>query len=59
MRSEDDLTYKLGAVIKGSTNVRKSEQEGTPAYIVTEYEQLLQVCVIEYAFSQSLFLNIF
>ncbi|KAN0114024.1 hypothetical protein V8E52_007173 [Russula decolorans] len=30
MRSEDDLTYKLGEVIKASTNVRKSEQEGTP-----------------------------
>ena len=47
MRSEDDLTYKLGEVIKASTNVRKSEQEGSPAHIVTEYEQLLQVCAIE------------
>ena len=44
MRSEDDLTYKLGEIIKASTNVRKSEQEGSPAHIVTEYEQLLQVC---------------
>ena len=43
MRSEDDLTYKLGEIIKASTNVRKSEQEGSPAHIVTEYEQLLQV----------------
>ncbi|KAH9170999.1 beta and beta-prime subunits of DNA dependent RNA-polymerase [Lactarius sanguifluus] len=42
MRSEDDLTYKLGEIIKASTNVRKSEQEGSPAHIVTEYEQLLQ-----------------
>ena len=48
MRSEDDLTYKLGEIIKASTNVRKSEQEGSPAHIVTEYEQLLQVCAIEY-----------
>lgn len=46
MRSEDDLTYKLGEIIKSSTNVRKSEQEGSPAHIVTEYEQLLQVCRI-------------
>ena len=51
--------YKLGEVIKASTNVRKSEQEDSPAYIVTEYEQLLQVCAIEYAFGQPLFLNIF
>src|SRR5712671_4515974 len=59
MRSEDDLTYKLGEIIKASTNVRKSEQEGSPAHIVTEYEQLLQVRVIEYTFGRSLFLNIF
>ncbi|KAI0286600.1 beta and beta-prime subunits of DNA dependent RNA-polymerase [Russula aff. rugulosa BPL654] len=48
MRSEDDLTYKLGEVIKASTNVRKSEQEGSPAHIVTEYEQLLQFHVATY-----------
>jgi DNA-directed RNA polymerase II subunit RPB1 len=61
MRSEDDLTYKLGEVIKASTNIRKSEQEGSPAHIVTEYKQLLQVCAIEYAFQVgwSLFLNSF
>lgn len=58
MRSEDDLTYKLGEVIKAPTNVRKSEQEGSPTHIVTEYEQLLQVCAIEYAFCWLLFLNI-
>jgi DNA-directed RNA polymerase beta' subunit len=50
MRSEDDLTYKLGEIIKASTNVRKSEQEGSPAHIVTEYEQLLQVCAVVYSF---------
>jgi hypothetical protein len=48
MRSEDDLTYKLGEIIRSSTDVRKSEQEGSPAHIVTEYEQLLQVCRIPY-----------
>ena len=58
MRSEDDLTYKLGEIIKASTNVRKIEQEGSPAHIVTEYEQLLQVCVIEYTFGPALFLNV-
>jgi len=40
MRSEDDLTYKLGEVIEASTNVQKSEQEGSLTHIVTEYEQL-------------------
>jgi DNA-directed RNA polymerase II subunit RPB1 len=43
MRSEDDLTYKLGDIIKASVNVRRCEQEGTPAHVITEFEQLLQV----------------
>lgn len=43
MRSEDDLTYKLFEIIKASANVRRCEQEGSPAHIVTEFEQLLQV----------------
>ena len=43
MRSEDDLTYKLGDVIKASANVRRCEQEGAPAHVITEFEQLLQV----------------
>lgn len=43
MRSEDDLTYKLGDIIKANTNLRKSEQEGSPGHIVGEFEQLLQV----------------
>ena len=43
MRSEDDLTYKLVDILKASANVRRSEQEGAPAHIITEYEQLLQV----------------
>lgn len=53
MRSEDDLTYKLGEIIKASTNVRKSEQEGSPAHIVTEYEQLLQVCAVVCSFTNT------
>lgn len=43
MRSEDDLTYKLGDIIKASANVRRCEQEGAPAHVITEFEQLLQV----------------
>lgn len=45
MRSEDDLTYKLGDIIKASANVRRCEQEGAPAHVITEFEQLLQVCM--------------
>jgi DNA-directed RNA polymerase beta' subunit len=30
MRSEDDLTYKLGDIIKASLNVRRCETEGAP-----------------------------
>jgi len=45
MRSEDDLTYKLGDIIKSSASVRRCEQEGAPAHIVTEFEQLMQVRV--------------
>jgi DNA-directed RNA polymerase II subunit RPB1 len=43
MRSEDDLTYKLGDIIKASINVRRCETEGAPAHVITEFEQLLQV----------------
>ncbi|EIN13283.1 beta and beta-prime subunits of DNA dependent RNA-polymerase [Punctularia strigosozonata HHB-11173 SS5] len=48
MRSEDDLTYKLGDIIKASANVRKHEQEGVPAHVTMEYEQLLQFHVATY-----------
>ena len=43
MRSEDDLTFKLGDILKASASVRKCEQEGAPPHVITEYEQLLQV----------------
>jgi DNA-directed RNA polymerase II subunit RPB1 len=43
MRSEDDLTYKLGDIIKANANVRRCEGEGAPAHVVSEFEQLLQV----------------
>lgn len=51
MRSEDDLTYKLGDIIKASANVRRCEQEGAPAHVITEFEQLLQVCPSSYLVS--------
>lgn len=39
MRSEDNLTCKL--IIKVSANVSHCEQEGAPAHVITEFEQLL------------------
>ncbi|KAF7974929.1 hypothetical protein HWV62_10969 [Athelia sp. TMB] len=48
MRSEDDLTYKLGDIIKASVNVRRCETEGAPAHVITEFEQLLQFHVATY-----------
>lgn len=56
MRSEDDLTYKLGDIIKASANVRRCEQEGAPAHVINEFEQLLQVCHVE-PFFGSVLLN--
>ncbi|KAI8628856.1 DNA-directed RNA polymerase II subunit RPB1 [Xylariaceae sp. FL1651] len=42
LRNEDDLTYKLGDVIRANINVRQAIQEGSAAHIATEFEQLLQ-----------------
>lgn len=53
MRSEDDLTYKLGDIIKASANVRRCEQEGAPAHVITEFEQLLQVSLTNSVCSHS------
>ncbi|KAI9756566.1 MAG: DNA-directed RNA polymerase II subunit RPB1 [Lichina confinis] len=41
-RSEDDLTYKLSDIIRANGNVRRCEQEGSPAHVVAEFEALLQ-----------------
>lgn len=46
MRSEDDLTYKLGDILKANASLRRCEAEGTPAHVATEFEQLLQVGVV-------------
>ncbi|KAI3324479.1 DNA-directed RNA polymerase II subunit RPB1 [Xylariaceae sp. AK1471] len=42
MRNEDDLTYKLGDVLRANINVRQSIQEGTAGHIASEFDQLLQ-----------------
>ena len=48
MRGEDDLTYKLGDIIRANGNVRRCETEGSPAHVVQEFEQLLQFHVATY-----------
>jgi DNA-directed RNA polymerase II subunit RPB1 len=47
-RGEDDLTFKLGDIIRANQNVRRCEQEGSPAHVVTEFESLLQFHVATY-----------
>ncbi len=42
MRSEDDLTYKLAEIIKVNQSLRKFEEEGAPAHVISEFESLLQ-----------------
>ena len=42
LRNEDDLTYKLGDIIRANGNVQQAIQEGSPAHIAAEFEQLLQ-----------------
>lgn len=48
MRGEDDLTYKLGDIIRANSNVKIAQQEGSPAHITNEYESLLQYHVATY-----------
>lgn len=43
MRGEDDLTYKLAEIIRTNMSLRKYEEEGAPAHIISEFEALLQV----------------
>ena len=42
MRGEDDLTYKLAEIIRANSSLRKFEEEGAPAHVINEFEQLLQ-----------------
>ena len=48
MRGEDDLTYKLGDIIRANGNVRRCETDGSPGHVVAEFEQLLQFHVATY-----------
>ncbi|KAK3943726.1 hypothetical protein QBC46DRAFT_253490 [Diplogelasinospora grovesii] len=48
LRNEDDLTYKLGDIIRANGNVRQALQEGSPAHIITDFENLLQYHVATY-----------
>ncbi|KDN42992.1 putative RPO21-DNA-directed RNA polymerase II, 215 kd subunit [Tilletiaria anomala UBC 951] len=47
-QAQDDLTYKLAEIIKSNVNVRKFEEEGAPAHIISEFEQLLQFHIATY-----------
>lgn len=41
-RSEDDLTYKLGDIIRANGNVKRCHFEGSPSHVTNEFESLLQ-----------------
>lgn len=47
-KGEDDLTYKLGDIVRANSNVRRCEMEGSPAHVRTEFESLLQFHVATY-----------
>ncbi|GAP85358.1 putative DNA-directed RNA polymerase ii largest subunit [Rosellinia necatrix] len=42
MRNEDDLTYKLGDVLRANSNVRQALQEGSAGHVANEFDTLLQ-----------------
>ncbi|KAF1851443.1 beta and beta-prime subunits of DNA dependent RNA-polymerase [Cucurbitaria berberidis CBS 394.84] len=48
MRGEDDLTYKLGDIIRANGRVQECIQEGSPQHILTEFEALVQYHVATY-----------
>ena len=48
MRGEDDLTYKLGDIIRANGNVKRCDLDGSPAHVVQEFENLLQFHVATY-----------
>ncbi|KAI8353137.1 hypothetical protein B0O80DRAFT_403006 [Mortierella sp. GBAus27b] len=45
---EDDLTHKLFAIIKTNADVYRCQQDGTPAHLLQQHEQLLQYHVCTY-----------
>lgn len=48
LRNEDDLTYKLGDIIRANSNVRQAIADGVPQHIITDFENLLQYHVATY-----------
>lgn len=48
IRNEDDLTYKLGDIIRANGNVKQALAEGSPAHISQDFEALLQYHVATY-----------
>lgn len=48
LRNEDDLTYKLGDIIRANGNVKQALNEGSPSHILNDFEQLLQYHVATY-----------
>jgi DNA-directed RNA polymerase II subunit RPB1 len=48
MRGEDDLTYKLGDIIRANGRVQECIQEGAPQSILNEFEALVQYHVATY-----------
>jgi DNA-directed RNA polymerase II subunit RPB1 len=48
MRGEDDLTYKLGDIIRANGRVAECQQEGSPQHVVAEFEALVQYHVATY-----------
>ncbi|EJP70630.1 RNA polymerase Rpb1 [Beauveria bassiana ARSEF 2860] len=47
-RNEDDLTYKLGDIIRANGNVKQAIREGSPQHIARDFEELLQYHVATY-----------
>ncbi|CAR30106.1 DNA-directed RNA polymerase II subunit RPB1 [Lachancea thermotolerans CBS 6340] len=47
-RGEDDLTYKLGDILKANINVQRLEINGSPQHVIQESEALLQFHVATY-----------
>jgi DNA-directed RNA polymerase II subunit RPB1 len=48
MRGEDDLTYKLGDIIRANGRVVECIQDGSPQHILNEFEALVQYHVATY-----------
>ncbi|KAF1954657.1 beta and beta-prime subunits of DNA dependent RNA-polymerase [Byssothecium circinans] len=48
MRGEDDLTYKLGDIIRANGRVHDCHRDGSPQHILNEFETLLQYHVATY-----------